>query len=130
MNKNSKYTQKHKEPMKNATINLPKHYIRTIDTLNDNRSEFLRDALHHFLKRELKIFNKFKGLDVEKMENTIITADFPIKDLEIIDILTTNQIWFSRSELIRNAVREALIKQKIKKEEVHEKLEFNIIGEA
>ena len=48
--------------MKIITINLPEKYLQAIQILNDmgiypSRSEAIRNALHDFLGKELKMYN-------------------------------------------------------------------------
>jgi len=59
--------------MKIITINLPEKYLQAIQILNDmgvypSRSEAIRNALHDFLTKELKMF---KDLDEESFKMLI-----------------------------------------------------------
>jgi len=102
MNKNSKYTQKHKEPTKNITINLPIAYIEAIEGVESNRSEFLRKSIRAFTKN-------IKDFEINYEGNQIVTVNIYESDIQLIDNLTKKHRFFSRSEFARFAVREGLI---------------------
>ena len=44
--------------MRIITINLPENYLEAIQALTNNRSEFIREALAHFLEREMDFKNR------------------------------------------------------------------------
>ena len=57
-----------KEPLKNATVNLPKSYIKYIEDLVgksiDSKSACIRNELREFLKEYIKLYKILKDIDI------------------------------------------------------------------
>jgi len=102
-------------PMKNITINLPKNYDKNIQKLKrlkviPSRSEAVRLALKEYLQKELGV--NIKLLEAKKPEGKFIcTVNVHESHIEAIDTLLEHPFYISRSEVVRIAVREFLVKK-------------------